>query len=348
MVIITLLLAAISIHFVDSKNEFLSEGNRARCRVIAFEGGGDKGGYQAGVLKGLSNILPTEELAWNVVTGVSAGSLNGGVFSGFPIGEEYEAIEYMLKAWRDIKGKSDIFQNWDDNLGILYGLLFKESLYDTAPLKELLYKYINPPKRVFLIGSTDLDTGTYKTFRINDFSEDKETFIKLILSSSAFPIMFPPQYFNGSMYEDGGIIHNLNLFGGINECLNQGFQEEDIIVDAVLCHDPSFKEREDVRNFKSLQTLERMFEIMWYDRSSNDLLEIFDSFPNVDFRYIIFPSEEIGKKLGSLSFKPDEIEREILLGIRDGEESARMGKKFDISNFRNRRMKDFIRSVKGV
>jgi hypothetical protein len=36
-----------------------------------LKGGGTKGAYQAGVLKGLIENLPAEEVAWDVISGIS-------------------------------------------------------------------------------------------------------------------------------------------------------------------------------------------------------------------------------------------------------------------------------------
>ena len=91
-----------------------------KCYVLALEGGGDKGAYQAGVLKGMMNKLEKEKRPYDIVTGISVGSINAGSFLTFAKGEEAEAADFLLDAWRNIKDNSDIYQNW--NYGILQGL----------------------------------------------------------------------------------------------------------------------------------------------------------------------------------------------------------------------------------
>ena len=58
--------------------------------------------------------------------------------------------------------------------------------------------------------------------------------IEVALSSSSIPVMFPYQEFKGHKYVDGGLDLNLDLTDGIAFCKKKGFEEKDIIVDAVM------------------------------------------------------------------------------------------------------------------
>jgi len=59
------------------------------CRALAMSGGGSKGSYEAGVLYGLVNNDPDKsKYAYDVVTGVSAGSINSIAVSLFAPGDE--------------------------------------------------------------------------------------------------------------------------------------------------------------------------------------------------------------------------------------------------------------------
>jgi predicted acylesterase/phospholipase RssA len=48
-----------------------------KCRALVLQGGGDLGAYQAGGVVGLMDNLDPIETQYDVVTGVSAGSING-------------------------------------------------------------------------------------------------------------------------------------------------------------------------------------------------------------------------------------------------------------------------------
>lgn len=44
--------------------------NAETCYAVAFSGGKENGAYQAGVVSGLVNTLPADEVAYSVVSGV--------------------------------------------------------------------------------------------------------------------------------------------------------------------------------------------------------------------------------------------------------------------------------------
>lgn len=53
----------------------LSLAEAQKCRALVIEGGGDLGAYEAGILKGLIYNLPNEEVQWDVLSGISVGSI---------------------------------------------------------------------------------------------------------------------------------------------------------------------------------------------------------------------------------------------------------------------------------
>lgn len=54
-----------------------------KCRGVVFEGGGDKGAFEAGALLGLTKKL-AKDAAYDVVTGVSIGGMNSLSLSVIP------------------------------------------------------------------------------------------------------------------------------------------------------------------------------------------------------------------------------------------------------------------------
>lgn len=67
---------------------------------MALRGGGSKGAYESGVLKGLVKELNPFEYAYDVVVGVSIGAVNAAVLACFEKGNEKEAVEYLETLWR--------------------------------------------------------------------------------------------------------------------------------------------------------------------------------------------------------------------------------------------------------
>ncbi len=66
-----------------------------KCRALALSGGGSYGAYEAGAINGIVSTIEPEEYAYDYVTGVSAGSMNGGAFAMFPKGEEEKSAAFM-------------------------------------------------------------------------------------------------------------------------------------------------------------------------------------------------------------------------------------------------------------
>ena len=56
------------------------------CKALAMSGGANNGAWEAGVLWGFVNYGNAEDFAYDVVTGVSVGSINALYMAGWPIG----------------------------------------------------------------------------------------------------------------------------------------------------------------------------------------------------------------------------------------------------------------------
>jgi predicted acylesterase/phospholipase RssA len=82
-------------------SQFLSEEDEnfgKKCHALVLSGGGAHGSYEAGVMWSLFKSKP-EDFKYDVVTGVSAGSINALAFSAFEIGDELNFIEWISKTW---------------------------------------------------------------------------------------------------------------------------------------------------------------------------------------------------------------------------------------------------------
>ena len=56
------------------------------CRGLVLSGGGNNGSWEAGVMYGLVNNGNPADFEWDVISGVSAGSINTLAVAGWPIG----------------------------------------------------------------------------------------------------------------------------------------------------------------------------------------------------------------------------------------------------------------------
>ncbi len=296
----------------------LNSEKNEKCFVLALEGGGDKGAYQAGVLKGMMNKLEKEKRPYDVVTGISVGSINASTFLTFEKGQEAEAADFLITAWKNIKGNTDIYKNW--KYGIAQGIFFKNSLYDASPLKDLLLRTLKDRKisRKFVIGATQARDGIYKSWDEEDIKTIEEL-VNIVRSSAAIPVIFPSIEQKGEYYMDGGVINNVDVFSGIHKCLDMGFEEKDITVDIVRCKPNKEIEEVDVSKYNSLQMLQRYIQISTKDFFMNTIEDVIRNFPNVNYRYLISPNVPLPSSFPPLNFTDEEVERMIKIGIDDGE-----------------------------
>lgn len=90
------------------------------------------GSYQASVISTMIKELPDIETTYDVVTGVSVGSLNGAMLSTIPQGREDEFNDLVMGVWYDVEPRT-VFKLWPS--GLVDGILKETSMFDNAPLK---------------------------------------------------------------------------------------------------------------------------------------------------------------------------------------------------------------------
>lgn len=174
----------------------------SHCNILSFSGAGSFGAVEVGILDKLSANLP----AFDMLTGVSAGGLNVGFLSYYTGTSE----EYFKQGIAELK--NTYFQMTNDtvfehNTGQIARTW---SYYDTAPLRKTIASKLSPLSyRGFipaLIGSTNLNTGTFQIFEFQ--KESKLRQIQIMMATSAIPLAFPPENIEGTYYVDGGAVAN--------------------------------------------------------------------------------------------------------------------------------------------
>ena len=193
-----------------------------------------------------------------LMTGVSVGGLNVGYLSHF------RDINEGIRKLRDIY----INMKNDDVYEFNFIEKSRLSFYDTTPLRNTIKKILLPlNKQVIpaIVGSTNLYTGYMDIFNLEDYSiEDK---VKVLMSTSAIPIVFPPIELNNSLYVDGGIISN-SIINGIDHIVKCNTYDITYISTS-----PSLET--DVRNniTNIYDYTKRVVEVIKYD-FNNELAEI--------------------------------------------------------------------------
>lgn len=109
-------------------------------------------------------------------------------------------------------------------------------MVDSTPMHDEIHKHLDgkPFKRKLAIQSVDLNTGKVIIFDENTPEDIKS---EAVASSASIPGIFSPTLINGMTLVDGGVFTNLDLGEAIVRCREEVENDEDIIVDIVLCFD---------------------------------------------------------------------------------------------------------------
>ncbi|VVU94673.1 Patatin-like phospholipase [seawater metagenome] len=193
------------------------------CRILSLSGGGSHGAFEAGVIESLVN----QNNSWQVLAGVSAGSLNAAFFGRYD--DPFNASQHLRDIWENLDNR-DVFKIRPNKLNLL----------DSSPLKETIKKNLDITQYTTniyptLIGLTNIENGKFYIENILD----QENVSNILLGSSAIPIVFPPVEINNSYYIDGGTDCNEIISQGINYCLNEA--ESNIEMDLILSYNPYMK-----------------------------------------------------------------------------------------------------------
>jgi predicted acylesterase/phospholipase RssA len=265
-------------------------GKDGKCRALAMSGGGDLGAYQFGVLKSLIYNLPSIETQWDVVSGVSAGTLNSASIAIFAQGQEKEYVDFAEALWNRITS-SDIFEYWRG--GIAAGVLgLSPSLLNNAPLRRLIESVMEGRtiQRRMSVGTCDANNAEYVVYTYEPSDKLPADIIDSLIASAAIDGVFPPVLRDGRTLVDGGSIWNTNIFSAVDGCREMGYDDKDIIIDYVLCRGDNFNTR-DTGDFHSLKHLLNARDISNFYSSMADVERSKVFYPDVKFRYMVAPSE---------------------------------------------------------
>lgn len=189
---------------------------------IVLDGGGGRGAYQIGVWKYLKESKLYNSIS--AISGTSVGGLNSCLFAL----DEYNLAETIwtqkiqdkiLSIDIDIKeicSKIALqfgIQNFVPGASIIsfFTMLSTRGYFSRKGLIEIIDEYINLnelSKMEFPIYATCVELPLFETryFKLNGY--DTETIKKILLATSAIPIIFPKEEIEGKYYYDGGIKDN--------------------------------------------------------------------------------------------------------------------------------------------
>jgi NTE family protein len=201
--------------------------------ALVLSGGGARGAYQAGVLKGVSDILPDKKQnPFKIISGVSAGAINSAKLS-CEVDTFANSVEKLTYLWSQITTnqvfKTDFLSMNKFSLGMLGGQKKLDSLLDTTPLRSLIEKncdFSAIKKNIedgnlesVIITANNYTTGAAISFVQTSTSnltwKESRRVAHLtgiqadhVLASAAIPMLFPPIQIGSSFYGDGCVRNN--------------------------------------------------------------------------------------------------------------------------------------------
>jgi NTE family protein len=284
-------------------------------RALVLSGGGVKGAYQVGVLK---RWMGEQGIDYDIMCGVSVGSLNVAGLAMTPKGHPDVAIKAMETFWKTKVNTAAIYKRWFP-FGRLHALWLK-SLYDSTPLQDLVHQTMDAGLilaggRQVAVGCVCLDTGEYHYAREND-----PEFVQWVLASSSFPVFLKPIEIGGKWYSDGGIKHVTPL----GQAINMGADEIDVIMCSNLSDDPFNASSTQAIPGILLRAVDLMNDQIIQDDLAlcglkNDLATIDSKYRKVKVR-IVKPAGDLTSN--SLDFNPTDVLRMIDQGYKDADSAV--------------------------
>jgi len=262
----------------------------SKCHAIAFSGGGDKGSFEAGVVQGLVARLPPAERRWNVMTGISAGSIMASAGALFPLGDEVAMADFMVDSTVSFT-KQGVYRDWFPG-GILQGALFENGLFNTDPFYRTLKQKLSTRPlggRNFTIGATEDATGDIVLFDESMVAGDPARWATYVRASSALPGLFQSVKVDGRILSDGGCVLGADVFTAVARCRQMVKSDEDIVLDVVTCDSRNLKQWDVRADDKTLPLWIRGMEEQRYNKQMADILDACLAYPNINFRYYVEP-----------------------------------------------------------
>merc|ERR1719265_1838184 len=290
-----------------------------RCYGLALSGGGDRGAYEAGVLKGLVQRIPDHERTWHVVTGISAGSILTSGSGLFDVGDEQSMVEFLIDTVTNFS-RAGVIEDWP--LGEIQGLLSESGLFNSAPLRKSLTNVLTShgmwKDRRLVIGATSDTTGRFVTWN-ETLMADKgiDAVVSVVMASAAWPGVLPAINYDGDTYSDGGATMGVNVFDAVERCRELVDRDQNITIDIVATAGPGPGAMKpiDAHRDHTLTILERTKQIQDYNKAYSDVVDAKLAYPHVNWRFFIYPNETFPGD--GLDFNATEMEQMVQVGIAD-------------------------------
>ena len=185
------------------------------------------------------------------------------------------------------------------------GILEETGLFNDAPMQKTLNGFFQELGGKIL-RRTVLSCGNVGTGMYTLFDENSPDIVKSAISSSSIPAVFPivewPDYQGHDLFcMDGGVEWSVNVPSAIKRCHELVENDSDIVIDVIDC--TYSKALEQKKSNNALDNYLFYDSIKKQSIGHNAVAEWIDMYPEVDFRYLVYPSEALpGGVIGKLDF----------------------------------------------
>lgn len=263
----------------------------------------------------MNNAKSDQDFQYDIVTGVSAGSINALGVLMYEKGDEKNMADFLTQTWM-VTNKSNICVTWPG--GYIQGIFFKPSLFDNNP--ELPYLqgrvFTEPTKRKGVIVTTDIKTATKVAFTEKDWAEDKNIAAYAALFSSAIPFAFLYRDYGNYTFIDGGWSESMDVEDAVLRCREEVEDDSDIIVDVVWCFNHTLT-MGDTSGYNGLQMWSRAKDIQKWRTGTFIYNYTVQAFPDVNWRYAMIPSHKPPFEILPLEFNDKKTQTMINTGESD-------------------------------
>lgn len=169
--------------------------NNIHNTALIFEGGGMRASYTAGIL----NNLLENEIYFDYVAGISAGSSHSVNYLSRDIERAKRSfvdlvMDPQFGGWKSFFAGEGYFRA---------KYIYEETPHPDASLPFDFETFMANPAQL-RIGTFERDSGEFVYYTKEDI-HDIMDLMKIVRASSSMPIFMPPTYYDGHYYVDGGL-----------------------------------------------------------------------------------------------------------------------------------------------
>ena len=175
------------------------------------------------------------------------------------------------------------------------------------------------------VGSADMNTAKYVSFDYNA-TQLTDDYVNHVISSTEMPFAFPPLLDKNMTLLDGGVVWKMDIPGAIKRCLEIVDSEKDIIMDVIMTAQSHLEHVDNLKKYSTLEHFLRGMEIKAFHKSMKILNETVMAHPDVNFRYVLGPSEKLTISPIPLDFSKAHLEYWFRIGKKDATNAIKLGK----------------------